>query len=106
MPETAPYAVKSIEVLAKSDSLLVREYVYAPGEAAPWHRHTAMTDLTYCISGAVDVDTREGTQTLRPGDRATTPPGQAHRLINRGATDCRLLLVQTGGAYDFLREGG
>ena len=106
MPDPAPYAVKSIKVLAKGDALLVREYVFAPGEAAPWHRHTAVTDLTYCVSGAIDVDTRHGTTTLLAGERATTPPGQAHRLINRGETDCRLLLIQTGGAYDFLREEG
>lgn len=101
-----PYEVKSVQVLAKGEGFLMREFTYAPGEATPWHRHSAMTDETVGLSGRITVEMREPdeAQALSPGERNTLPPGRVHRLVNRGTEDARVLLVQHGGRYDFLTD--
>lgn len=103
---TKPYAVKSVEVLAQADGVLVRQFVFAPGEATPWHRHAAVRDLAICITGEITLETRPppARRTLAPGERAETAAGAAHRLVNLGDVDAQVLLVQAGGAYDFQIE--
>ncbi|MGA0603047.1 cupin domain-containing protein [Caulobacter sp. KR2-114] len=103
---TRPYAVKAVEVLASGPGVLVRAFVFAPGEATPWHRHTAVRDLAICVTGAITVETRDppAVRVLDPGDRAETPAGAAHRLVNAGGVDAQVLLIQDGGAYDFRVE--
>jgi hypothetical protein len=38
------------------------------------------------------------------GDRYQITPGTAHRISNRGATDCVFLLLQGVGKYDFIKS--
>jgi quercetin dioxygenase-like cupin family protein len=97
-----PYSVKSVTVLARGAGYLVREFVFAPGEGTPFHRHSQVADLTCVVEGAIVCETEGGARTLGPGDRDETPPGTVHRLVNRGDADCRVLLIQHGGAYDFV----
>lgn len=97
-----PYTVTSVQVLAKGEGFLVREFVFAPGEGTPWHRHSQVTDLTCCISGEIDCESEGETRTLRPGDRSEIAPGVVHRLVNRGPADCKTVLIQHGGKYDFV----
>jgi len=101
-----PYAVKSVEVLAQGADVLARQFVFAPGEATPWHRHGAVRDLAVCVTGEITLETRPPleSRTLAPGERAETPAGVAHRLVNQGAVDAQVLLIQDGGAYDFQAE--
>ncbi len=98
-----PYSVKAVTVLARGTDVLVREFVFAPGEGTPWHRHGAVRDLCVCLLGEIVLETQgpEGRVTLGPGERTETPAGQVHRLVNQGEEDCRLILIQAGGAYDF-----
>ena len=103
-----PYELKSVEVVARGEGFLVREFVYAPGEATPWHRHSQVTDITLALAGEITVEMRgpEVSERICPGDRNTLLPGRVHRLVNHGAADARVLLIQHGGAYDFLRAEG
>ena len=103
LEQERPYSVKAVTVLARGTDVLVREFVFAPGEGTPWHRHGAVRDLCVCVLGEIVLETRgpEGRIVLGPGERAETPVGQVHRLGNQGGQDCRLILIQAGGAYDF-----
>ena len=103
LEQERPYSVKAVTVLARGTDVLVREFVFAPGEGTPWHRHGAVRDLCVCVLGEIVLETRgpEGRVVLGPGERAETPAGQVHRLVNSGREDCRLILIQAGGAYDF-----
>jgi quercetin dioxygenase-like cupin family protein len=101
-----PYSVKSVQVLAKGEGFLVREFIFAPGEGTPWHRHSQVTDLACIVEGAISCETPDGAHTLSVGDRSDTAPGDVHRLVNRTDADCRVLLIQHGGHYDFLTEDG
>ena len=100
----SPYEVSAVQIVAQGPGLLVREFTYAPGEATPWHRHSEVTDLTYGLSGVITVEMRcpDAAQPLSSGERNELSAGRVHRLINHGAEDARILLIQHGGAYDFV----
>ena len=97
------YQIKAVTPVAGGPGVLVREFTFAPGEATPWHRHSEMTDRGYGLAGCVTLELRDGpAHDLRPGDACEVPPGQVHRLVNHGAEDAKVLLVQSGGLYDFI----
>ena len=100
----SPYKVSAVRIVAQGPGLLVREFTYAPGEATPWHRHSEVTDLTYALGGLITVETRapDAVQPLSSGEHNELSPGRVHRLVNHGAEDARILLIQHGGIYDFV----
>lgn len=102
-----PYQVTSVTVLASGPGVLAREFVFGPGEGTPWHRHSAVEDRSYILAGALVFETRDppGSVELAAGDTRVVAPGTVHRVVNRGAAEARLLLVQHGGRYDFIAEG-
>ena len=97
------YSVKSIEVIASGSDVLVRHYTLAPGDEIPWHYHNHVTDWYFGIDGHLTIETRapRGGCDLALGVRYSIPPKVAHRLSNNGTSDCRFLLVQGVGPYDF-----
>jgi quercetin dioxygenase-like cupin family protein len=101
-----PYKVRSIHVVAKSDDVLVREYTLDPGEAIPWHRHSAVTDYYYGLEGRVVVETRNppARHELGTGQSGTVIPGTVHQVLNPAKSPCKFLLIQGVGKYDFIRE--
>jgi quercetin dioxygenase-like cupin family protein len=101
-----PYKVRSIHVVARSDDVLVREYTLDPGEAIPWHRHSAVADYYYGLEGRVVVETRNppARHELDAGQSGTVTPGTVHQVFNPAKSPCRFLLIQGVGKYDFIRE--
>ncbi|MFI4934928.1 MAG: cupin domain-containing protein [Caulobacterales bacterium] len=100
-----PYEIKDIREIAAAPGLVVREFTFAPGEATPWHHHSQMADRRYGLTGVVTLEVRGGPPVeIGPGVVAETPAGVAHRLINLGACEARLLFVQYGGRYDFIES--
>lgn len=99
-----PYTVKSVTVVAQAPGLLVREFIFAPGEGTPWHRHSEVSDRAYVLAGSIAIETEGGRQVLATGDTNHLGPGTRHRLTNAGDVDARLLLIQDGGRYDFVRD--
>ena len=100
----AGYAVKEIETIAEGSDLRVRLYTLAPGDVIPWHDHTGVTDWYFCLAGTLRIETRapRAEERLAPGGRYAIPPRTAHRIANGGeGEDCRFLLVQGVGVYDF-----
>lgn len=103
-----PYQVTSVTVLASGPGVLVREFVFGPGEGTPWHRHSAVEDRSYVLAGALMFETRAppAQVELTAGDTHVVPVGTVHRVFNRSAAEARIVLVQHGGRYDFISEGG
>ncbi|WP_300157377.1 cupin domain-containing protein [Solidesulfovibrio sp.] len=99
----APYAIAGKETILATAEAKVTLMTLDPGQGIPPHRHGAVTDHTFCLSGtaAVVLSDPEETLLLSPGDRATVPPGRVHEVANRGDAPAQLLLVQGPGAYDF-----
>jgi quercetin dioxygenase-like cupin family protein len=99
------YEIKATKTIAGGPGVLVRELTFAPGEATPWHHHSQMTDRCYGLSGAVTLERRDGTSVeLSPGVMGEAAVGVVHHLVNHGPEDGCVLVVQSGGRYDFLAE--
>jgi len=93
-------------IIAETPNLRVAEFALAPGEAQPWHHHSEITDIFYCLEGRIEVDCRDPArqQTLRPGEKGSMPVRTVHRVRNAGDGISRYLLIQGVGSYDFIRE--
>lgn len=98
------YTVKHIEPVVEGSDVRARLYTLAAGEAIPWHYHTAVTDWYFCLSGRLRIETRapRADERLVPGGSYRIPTKTAHRISNGGnGEDCRFLLLQGVGTYDF-----
>jgi quercetin dioxygenase-like cupin family protein len=105
-PRKPDYTVKKIEAVAVGSDVRARLYTLAPGEVIPWHVHSNVTDHFFVLTGALTVETRGGygDRTLAAGERYAVTPGHAHQTSNHGTSDCRFLLVQGVGKYDFIKQ--
>jgi quercetin dioxygenase-like cupin family protein len=108
MAQGAGYTVKSVEPVAIGSDVQARLFTLAPGEAIPWHFHSAVTDWYFVLEGALSIETRAPAdqRLLTVGASYHIPQKTAHLIANRSDTDTRFLLVQGVGPYDFLRVGG
>lgn len=103
------FVVSSRRIIAESAEVQVKEFTLAAGEQVPWHHHTHVFDVFYCIEGSLTVerrDVRSGGRlddlVLQIGDSVKVEPGTAHRPFNPGTAICRFVLIQGIGKYDFL----
>lgn len=108
--QSSNFAVSSRKIVAQSKEIQVKEFVLTPGEEVPWHHHTAVFDVFYCLQGRLTIERTEvaGRRRLPEivlgvGESAKVEPGTAHRPVNREDAACRFLLVQGIGTYDFLK---
>lgn len=101
------YRVKSIEPIMTGSDVQARLFTLAPGEAIPWHLHRASADHYFVLEGELTVGTREpeDARTLRVGRDYRIAPGTAHLITNRSTADCRFLLLQGVGKYDWVKVG-
>ena len=97
-------SVRQLNVLHDEDGVKLTQTTLEPGEEIPWHTHTEVTDTFYAVAGPVTIETRapEGVAQLQPGDVFQTAVGQPHRVSNGAGHSVRFLLIQGGGAFDFV----
>jgi mannose-6-phosphate isomerase-like protein (cupin superfamily) len=100
------YTVKNVETVAAGKDVQARVFTLAPGEVIPWHSHSEIADHFFVLDGELTVETRapDDYRTLGIGERYQVNAGHAHQTSNRGTGDCRFLIVQGVGRYDFLRS--
>ena len=100
------YTVKNVETVAAGKDVQARLFTLAPGEVIPWHSHSEIADHFFVLDGELTVETRApaDNRTLGIGERYQINAGHAHQASNRGTRDCRFLIVQGVGRYDFLRS--
>ncbi|MGH6828900.1 MAG: cupin domain-containing protein [Rhizomicrobium sp.] len=65
------------------------------GQSSHRHAHSTQDEFVYVLEGTPRLETDEGAQDLRPGMCAGFPAGNgnAHRFVNRSASDVLLLVV-------------
>jgi mannose-6-phosphate isomerase-like protein (cupin superfamily) len=97
------YSVKDAETVAAGKDVRVRLFTLAPGEVIPWHFHSAIADEFFVLDGELTVETRtpDDCRVLGVGERYRVNAQHPHQTSNRGAKDCRFLIVQGVGQYDF-----
>ena len=104
-PVTAPpYKVKRVEPVLKGSDVQARVFTLAPGEVIPWHFHRESTDHYFVLEGILSISSREPdvmTRNFRVGSSHKIASGTPHLIANGGDTDCRFLLIQGVGAYDW-----
>jgi quercetin dioxygenase-like cupin family protein len=99
-----PYKVKCVQTVVEGSDVRARVFTLAPGEVIPWHYHRETTDHYFVLDGIVSISTRERDVTARnlsAGGSDKIAPGTPHLIANGGDTDCRFLLIQGVGAYDW-----
>jgi len=89
--------------LIKTDKVSVRVMELTVGAATSWHYHTEVTDYFVCLSGLVNVETKNPDEViiLHPGQRLGIKHNQAHRVVNAHGNRFEYLLIQGVGKYDF-----
>jgi len=87
-----------VEWIVKTDTVGVRVNTLGPGQATPWHFHTAVADDVFCLETPVEIGLRapDETVTLAPGQRQHIDAGRVHRVAEN-----RFFLP---GAVERLRE--
>jgi mannose-6-phosphate isomerase-like protein (cupin superfamily) len=102
-PSVPNYAIKNAETVAAGTGVRVRLFTLAPSEVIPWHFHSAIADEFFLLVGELTVETRkpDDCRVLGVGERYRVNGGHAHQTSNRRAHDCRFLIVQGIGKYDF-----
>jgi mannose-6-phosphate isomerase-like protein (cupin superfamily) len=61
-----------------------------------WHSHAETDDLFLVLTGELDIDLRERTVTLGPGELFVVPKGVEHRPAARRGEVTMLLMEPTG----------
>jgi quercetin dioxygenase-like cupin family protein len=99
------YKVKSIEPIMTGSDMQARLFTLAPGETIPWHYHETAADHYFVLEGALTVVTHEpeASQTIRSGSDYRIAPGTPHLICNRSSADCRFLVLQGVGKYDWVK---
>jgi uncharacterized cupin superfamily protein len=72
------------------------------GQSSYRHAHSTQDEFIYVLEGEVVVETNDGSQVLKPGMCVGFPAGtgDAHRFVNRTATNVLLLVVGDRSAGD------
>jgi len=72
-----------------------------PGAAVcPFHSHLAQWEFFVVRAGTGSVRAGGETHPIKPGDYFVHPPGEAHQLINSGATELEVLIVADNPPLD------
>lgn len=61
-----------------------------------WHKHDETDELFLILEGEFDMDFRDGTVTVRPGELLIVPRGTEHRPAARRG-EVKLLLIDPNG---------
>ena len=67
-----------------------------------WHHHEAEDELFLVLDGSLDIEFRDGSVTLGPGEMVIVPAGTEHRPVAL----CEDLFWSTLGASNRIREPG
>jgi mannose-6-phosphate isomerase-like protein (cupin superfamily) len=108
--QSSDFSVSSRKIIAQGSDVHVKEFLFRPGEDIPWHHHSAVFDVFYCLAGTltvqrIDIASQQQLADLviPTGESAKVVPGTAHRPVNQQHVDCRFLVVQGVGTYDYRR---
>ena len=60
-----------------------------------WHKHDDTDDFFFVISGTLDIELRDRTVTLGPGELFVVPKGVEHRPVAH--QEVEIMLIETSG---------
>ena len=91
------------EILFKNEVALARLMSLAPNEIGQRHYHSCVVETVVCTAGRMAFYA-EGQQPieLSPGQQVVVSSPIPHHVANLGHEVAHYILLQAGGAYDFL----
>lgn len=91
------------KILFENEAVLVRLMTLAPNEIGQKHYHSRLSETVICTEGTMALHAGDHQSVeLSPGQQASVPSRQPHHVQNLGQEIARYIILQTGGAYDFL----
>jgi quercetin dioxygenase-like cupin family protein len=76
--------------------------IFEPGACNANHYHAMCEEVVYVLEGEIEHTLGDQSTTLRAGDLFVVPRHAPHRLINRGAAPCRMLIIFNSPNRDFV----
>ena len=76
--------------LTAAEQLLLVRVTMPPGKGHAFHRHPAMEEIIYVVSGRAEQWVDRESRTLGPGDIAHIPTDVVHGTYNAGDDDARV----------------
>lgn len=79
----------------------------AAGQSVPWHYHSEITDVFFCLTGSMVVETLapHAMNVLEAGESCSVPPKTAHCIYGKDNGPCRFLVLEGVGVYDSVPVG-
>lgn len=97
MPEGTKLGPIGDEVVFENEHVRVWKLVLEPGETQDWHQHFLdylVVPVQISDNVMIFADGRENPTTEVPGDALWRTAGTPHKLVNRGKTTYRNVLVE------------
>ncbi len=96
-------SVRCINTLLHTADARVAEFEMGPETEGEVHYHSVVSEHCICLKGQIQIKMDGGSEhSLEPGSKLEIPAGVSHQVINSSANPCQYLVVQYGGAYDFI----
>lgn len=97
-------ASRHAATLINENGVRIVEFVLSAQTDGAWHHHSQLTEYCYCLKGRLSIEIEgEKTVVLSPGDKCEIAGGTRHRVCNTDQSDCRFLVIQGVGVYDFIQ---
>lgn len=86
--------------LTDAEQLLLVRVRMPPGRAHQFHRHPAMEEIIYVVSGTAEQWVDREKQTLRAGEMAHIPTNVVHGTYNAGDDDLVFLAILSPAKFE------
>lgn len=86
--------------LTQAEKLQLVRVTMPPGKAHRFHRHPAMEEIIYVVSGQAEQWVDREHRILGPGDAAHIPTDTVHATHNAGETDLVFLAILSPAVFD------
>ena len=86
--------------LTEADSLLMVRVLMPPGRAHQFHRHPALEEIIYVISGTAEQWVDREKRLLGPGDSAHIPRDVVHGTYNAGTDTLVFLAILSPATFE------
>ena len=106
-PRRVKLEVDTCDTLMEGADMRALALSLSRGQSVPWHYHTEITEIFFCLMGAIIVETRAPNirHELAVGESCTVPAMTAHRVYSKDDAACRFLVLEGIGCYDSLPVG-
>ena len=86
--------------LTEAEGLLLVRVRMPPGKGHAFHRHPAMEEIIYVVSGTAEQWVDQESRRLAPGDTAHIPPDVVHGTYNAGDETLVFLAILSPAKFE------